>query len=66
MRCFYCGRPLRELTSTNEKATGIKGTAYMLTCAYPRCKMRPASDWEASLELCEIDIDMIKKSVKGY
>lgn len=63
MKCFYCGRPLKEVTSTNESATGIPGLAHKLVCKYPRCKIRPETDWEPTVELCEVDIEMIKKSL---
>lgn len=63
MNCFYCGRPLKEITSNDQNKTGIPGTAYKLACKYPRCKLKPESDWEPLRELCENDIEMIKRSI---
>lgn len=63
MTCFYCGRPLKELTCTDESRTGINGLARKLICKYPRCKLHPESDWEPTLELCVQDIELIKQSI---
>ena len=62
MTCFYCGRPLKELTSTDESRTGINGLAHKLICKYPRCKIHPETDWEGTVELCEADMELMKKS----
>ena len=57
MKCFYCGRELRVLHSDDGMV--------MLKCTYPRCKLKPETDWEPDLEMAEADIEIIKKSMKG-
>ena len=57
MKCFYCGRELRVLHNDEGMV--------MVKCGYPRCRLKPESDWEPNLEMAEADIEMIKKSMKG-
>lgn len=58
MRCFYCGRDAK--IEYNEDKTLM-----MARCTYPRCKLKPITDWETSMLLVEKDWDMIKQSLRG-
>lgn len=57
MKCFYCGRVMSE----ERDETG----RVLLRCTYPRCKLKPESDWEDSLEEAMEDILLIKESLKN-
>lgn len=58
MKCFYCGREAR--IEYNEDKSMVRAF-----CAYPRCKLKPITDWEVTMTLVEQDWDMIKQSLRN-
>lgn len=57
LKCFYCGRPLTVLHNDEGMI--------LAKCTYPRCKLKPETDWEPDLAMVEADLNIIKESWKN-
>lgn len=57
MKCFYCGRNMTIVTNEDGQV--------MAKCTYPRCRLKPETDWEPDITLVEADLQLIKNSLRG-
>lgn len=55
LKCFYCGRDVKIQESDGK---------YFAKCTYPRCRLKPETDLEDTIEQVVADWEIIKESLK--